>query len=198
VSFSEFCPEVAERETRNLILSGGDEWLPADTYGFFEMYCDEPGCDCRRVFFMVAGKRRREPLAIVSYGWESRGFYERWTNGAPIDPKIMQGPILDPGSPQSKYAPALLELVDEVLLADAAYIERLKRHYRMVREVVDRSAPRLPPGIRLIRNAFGEGGPLASPPVVDRRLDAAERKRILAAKMRELKGQRSQRKRRAR
>ena len=89
----------------------------------FEMYCDEPGCDCRRVFFTVISERLK-PLAVVSYGWESLAFYARWLHGTPADPKLLQGPILDPGSPQSKYAPALLSLIDEVVLADTAYVER--------------------------------------------------------------------------
>jgi hypothetical protein len=175
--FSDFYLDLAKREIRTATVCEGDDVLPADTYAFFEMYCDEPGCDCRRVFFTVISERLRKPLAVVAYGWESLDFYRRWMKGAPVDPKLLQGPILDPGSPQSKYAPALLSLIDDVVLADPAYVERLKRHYRMVRDVVDRNAPR------------------GSVPVPDRRLDAAERKRILAAKMRELQARRSQKKR---
>ena len=142
VPFSDFYPDLAARETRNAILPEGDEWLPADTYAMFEMYCDEPGCDCRRVFFTVLSERHRKPLAVVAYGWENLDFYARWMHSdAPEDIEELQGPILNFGSPQSKYAPALLRLIDEVLLADPAYIECLKRHYRMVREVVDGKAP---------------------------------------------------------
>jgi hypothetical protein len=68
-------PELAERETRNIktfseIISG----LPADDYGFVELFCDEPGCDCRRVFFSVFSERRKEMEAVIAYGWESRKF----------------------------------------------------------------------------------------------------------------------------
>ncbi len=48
----------------------------------------------------------------------------------------MQGPILNDGSPQSKYAPAFLRLVIEMVLSDLAYIERLKRHYQIFKETV--------------------------------------------------------------
>ena len=195
VPFQDFYPDLAKREVRTLILPEGDEELPADTYVFFEMYCDEPGCDCRRVFFTVTSERHRKRLAVVSYGWESLNFYARWMHGAPVDPSLLKGPILDPGSPQSKYASALLSLTEHVLLADPAYIERLQRHYQMVRKVVDRQAPRLP---AVIRNVFDRQGSFASAPVLDRRLDAAERKRVLAAKMRELHERRSQKKKRAR
>jgi hypothetical protein len=197
--FHDFYPDLAEAETRFAILEEPQNGLPADTYAIMETYCNEPGCDCRRVIFMVCAKRHREPLAYVAYGWDSRKFYARWLHSDnPDDIDELQGPILNFGSPQSKYALSLLGLIKYVVLADPAYIERLKRHYRLVREAVDRNAPRLPPGIRLVRNAFGKGGPFASAPVLDRRLDAAERKRILAAKMRELKEQRSQKKKRAR
>ena len=49
----------------------------------------------------------------------------------------MQGPILNNGSPQSKYAPAFLQLVKDVVLSDPAYIARLKRHYQIFKEKVD-------------------------------------------------------------
>jgi hypothetical protein len=178
VDFHKFFPDLAERETRFATLPEGDEELPADTYAMVEMYCDEPGCDCRRVFFNVVSKRLRKPLAVVAYGWESRGFYARWLKGAPVDPDVLRGPILDIGSPQSRYAPMLLRLIDDVLLADPAYIERLKRHYQMVRDAVDRKTPQV------------------SAPVGWRR-NTAERKRVLAAKMREVQARRSQKKRRA-
>jgi len=174
--FHNYCPDVAERETRTVTLTAPQNGLPADAYGMLEMYCNEPGCDCRRVFFMVVAKRYREPLAYVAYGWESRKFYARWMRSdAPRDIEILQGPILNLASPQSKYAPALLRLIDQVLLSDPAYIERLKRHYQLFRDAV-------------------EGKSVG---IADRRLHAAERKRVLAAKMREVQARRSQ-KRRAR
>ena len=44
---------------------------------------------------------------------------------------------LDPLNPQTKYAPALLELF-QVLLESPDYVERLKRHYRMFRDSVEK------------------------------------------------------------
>ena len=49
----------------------------------------------------------------------------------------MQGPILNPGSPQSELAPALLDMVRGVVLKDREYIARLKRHYQMFKVKVD-------------------------------------------------------------
>ena len=75
---------------------------------------------------------------MIAYGWESQAFYAKWfrRNDLAII-RQLQGPILNPGSPQSELAPFLLEKVRDVLLADPAYIARLKRHYRMFKEKVD-------------------------------------------------------------
>jgi hypothetical protein len=58
------------------------------------------------------------------------------------DPHIiseLKGPALNLGSPQSDLAPALLDLVRNVLLRDNAYIDRIKRHYSMFRAKIDGS-----------------------------------------------------------
>ena len=44
-------------------------------------------------------------------------------------------------SPQSNLAPAILEMVKEALLQDESYIERIKTHYGMFRDKVDRKLP---------------------------------------------------------
>jgi len=45
----------------------------------------------------------------------------------------MKGPSQNPGSPATSLGPGL---------ADPAYVKRIKRHYRMVRDKIDR--PRRP------------------------------------------------------
>ena len=49
VPFHEAFPDLAKRETRTFTILEARE-LPAANYALVEMYCDEPGCDCRRVF----------------------------------------------------------------------------------------------------------------------------------------------------
>ena len=138
VLFDKFYPEIAERETRKITVFRGNQWgLPAGDYGFVEMFCDEPDCDCRRVFFSVVSSRgnKTKVEAVVTYGWSRANFYSKWWGDN--DPKIiaeLQGPGLNVGSPQSPLAPALLKLAKEVLLQDDAYVERIKRHYRLFRE----------------------------------------------------------------
>ena len=137
--FHDFFPEVAERETRSItVLPDSDPDLPAGSYGFLEMFCDERGCDCRRVFFMVMASFRKNLQAVVAWGWEDLAFYSRWMKyGNPQDAKKLQGPILNLASPQTELSGAILALTRKVLLADANYIERVKRHYAMFRSRVD-------------------------------------------------------------
>jgi hypothetical protein len=63
----------------------------------------------------------KEFLASISFGFDREG--------------EDAGPFLDPLNPQSKYANALLPLV-EAVLSDPAYIARLESHYRQVKEAL--------------------------------------------------------------
>lgn len=126
-------PEIAEKETRSItIMDSGRSGLPGGVYVFHEMFCNEQDCDCRRVFFYVTSAPQHNVEAVVCYGWESADYYKKWYEGD--DPDMiaeMKGPALNVGSPQSKHAPAILELVKNVLIKDRDYIERIKCHYTM-------------------------------------------------------------------
>lgn len=139
VLFHGHFPEVAERETRTIIiLEDSFLGLPRGQYSLLEMYCDEPGCDCRRVFFYVVSSLRKDVEAVIAYGWESPEFYARWMRDDDPDViKGLQGPILNLGSPQSDLAAAILDVVRDVVLRDQLYVQRLKAHYRMFRDKID-------------------------------------------------------------
>jgi hypothetical protein len=151
-------PEIAEKETRTLIVFGHPK-LPDDEYALIEAYCNEPDCDCRRVFFNVASWRTKEVLAVIAYGWESKKYYAKWFGD--YDPAIirgLQGPTLNSASHQSKLAPALLTEVTHVL-QDKNYVDRLKRHYRMFKALVD-SEPHEPETLQLVpRGEIGRNDP---------------------------------------
>lgn len=144
VPFDEYFPEIAAREIRTLTVPPGDPLgLPAGEYGFLELYCNDPGCDCRRVIFCVIAKNGMSVQAFIGWGWEDVEFYQRWLHGGSLDEAIeAKGPALNIGSPRTPLGPALVELVRNVLLTDPTYAERIKRHYAMVREKVDQ--PRTP------------------------------------------------------
>jgi hypothetical protein len=81
---------------------------------------------------------REGPEAVIAWGWEDLAFYERWIKyGDKSDARGMIGPTLNPLSPGTELAPQLLKLFEQVLLNDAAYVARVKRHYRMFREAIE-------------------------------------------------------------
>ena len=137
VPLREMLPELALKEMRTLTVEGGA--VPPDTYALVELYCNDPGCDCRRVFIQVHGLAQRDgPLANINYGWEDEDFYRRWFPG-PLDDAVLadlKGPALARGNPQSVYADDLLRLV-KLALQDEAYVQRLARHYALFRAGID-------------------------------------------------------------
>ena len=138
--FGNIFPKIVEQETRNITIkdsNGAD--LPNGTYVFHEMFCRERGCDCRRVFFYVtATASSNEVEAVICYGWEPVSFYREWfKDGDPYAIAELKGPSLNEGSPQSIHAPAILELVKNVLLRDQNYIERVKSHYTMFKSRIN-------------------------------------------------------------
>lgn len=135
-AFHVYFPDLAVRETRTLTVRGQLD-LPDGEYGFLELYCDDPQCDCRRVIFQVVARDHPgKVFATINYGWESLDFYTRWIHGNAEAAAGMQGAQLEPFGLQSPYSSALLRYCVELLLADQAYVARLKRHYRMVKDAV--------------------------------------------------------------
>jgi hypothetical protein len=125
-------PEVAERETRTAKVFESlpvtdPRHLPVDEYGFDELYCDQRGCDCRRVMINVLGRQSREHVATINHA------FERPAKDEPVPEQT----FLDPLNRQSPLAAALLDLFVNVVLADGDYRQRLLRHYRMFKNVVE-------------------------------------------------------------
>src|SRR5438552_3138185 len=106
IPFVEKFPELGARETRSVTVKNMPG-LPDGEYGFFESYCNETGCDCRRVIILVLRPETgwRKILATISYGWESADFYRKRV-GPFMDPAETQGPVLDTLNAQSDGSPA--------------------------------------------------------------------------------------------
>lgn len=138
VPFHDRFPQIAEKETRTVtVLRTTNSGLPPGEYGFLELFCDEAGCDCRRVFLSVIS-RRRGLECVIAYGWENRDFYVKWMgDDDPLITESLRGPALNMTSPQTDLAPAILDLFKDVLLRDRRYIERVKEHYRIFRQSID-------------------------------------------------------------
>jgi len=132
-------PELAERETRSIMILERQNGIPPGNYGLLEFYCPDPACDCRRVMLNVAEERHPTRfLAAISYG------FDRDDSEA--------GPFLDPLNEQSRYAQALLKLVSEAVLSDRRYLARLERHYHIVKEA---AANRKHPAYQELQEAIG-------------------------------------------
>jgi hypothetical protein len=125
MSFLHLFPEIGPRETRTATISGGDRSLPDDSYGFLELYCVDPDCDCRRVMINVFSETGPTHLATINHAFDPTA----------IDDPVQEQTFLDPLNVQSRRSPALLDLFKEVLL-DEAYRKRLERHYRMVKDAL--------------------------------------------------------------
>ncbi len=136
VPLHEVFPDLAEQETRTFtILEDGE--LPAANYALVELFCDEPGCDCRRVIFSVMSSQTGRTMAHIGYGWESLSFYKQWLSfDDPQMVKDMKDPALNPLSPQSEIAPAVLNIVITVVIQDERYVERLETHYKLFRNTL--------------------------------------------------------------
>jgi hypothetical protein len=127
--FVKLFPGLAEKERRSVILAedvveDGKVFLPADEYAFDEAYCTEPSCNCRRVVLNVYARRGKSYVATISHSFEPP---ER---GALISRQT----FLDPLETQSKWSGAVLDLFVNSVLKDAAYRQRLVRHYRMAKD----------------------------------------------------------------
>ena len=141
IPFVEKFRELGSRETRSLTVVGRDD-LPDGDYGFMELYCNEPGCDCRRVMVVVVRPETgwNKFWATINYGWESPDFYRKWAKDPSLDPAQLKGPFLDPLAAQSKFSPVLLELF-EFLVQSPDYVRRLRDHYQLFRAAVEKGRP---------------------------------------------------------
>ena len=133
IPFWQRFPKVAEAETRVIKLPQATMDLPADEYALVEFYCNKPKCDCRKVILQVWSKQKPGvSLATLNFGWESGDFYVRWLHGDE-SARILSRLSFEPISPQSPLCRPLMALVEWVLLEDPAYVDRLKRHYQMMK-----------------------------------------------------------------
>ena len=88
IPFMERFPELGARETRSVTVPQRQD-LPEGEYGFVELYCNQPGCDCRRVMIDVLRPETgwSKVWATISYGWESLDFYRPWAVATAIPSK---------------------------------------------------------------------------------------------------------------
>ena len=154
-AFHSRCPVTAVLDTRSITVFS-DPKIPKGDYGFFESYCPDPGCDCRRVMLFVYSRDDLSTvLATINYGWESVAFYTKWIHGDAETAEEMTRPTLEPFGEQSEFAEELLGLARTALIGDPNYVEQLKRHYAEFRAASPREERPRRTGLR---------GPAFTPP----------------------------------
>ena len=132
IPFHERFPEVAGREQLVLRIQQEGLPLPPGEYGFFEWFCEDAGCDCRRALLQVISPQQPgRILATINYGWESAAFYTRWMHGDKQAGRDITSASLDPINPQSALAEALLDGFQDYARHDSFYPGQLQRHYEM-------------------------------------------------------------------
>ncbi len=119
-------PEIEYKETRTSFVGSGWEKLLPGGYGFVEMYCVEPDCDCRRVIIKVVRHQPPDEVATINHAFD------------PLKPgdSMPSQTFLDPLHIQSPFASELLDLFLQMVKDDPAYEARIQRHYRMVKEAI--------------------------------------------------------------
>ena len=113
-----------------------------DEYAFVECYCEERGCDCRRVLIRVTPRRApQSTLATINFGWESADFYTDWMHGDAESGREITAGCLDPLNLQSAFADEFLAVFQNQIITDSEYVARLARHYRMFKEAESADPP---------------------------------------------------------
>lgn len=107
-----------------VVYARGHVELPDDEYGFIELYCTDPECDCKRVMINVIATTSQKHLATINYGFD------------PEDD--MPGPFLDPLNKQSEYSDIFLSLFEQ-FIKEPTYISRIKGHYKQVKAALKNS-----------------------------------------------------------
>ncbi len=147
--FHDRCPEADDGEMLVLHIKESGLSLPPGEYGFFEWYCDDPGCDCRRtVLRVISPQHPGRILATLNYGWESPAFYTEWMHGDTEAGLEITSACLDPINPQSELADALLDGFRDYVRRDACYPQQLQRHYELFKSTpatATAAAPEAPP-----------------------------------------------------
>jgi len=134
-------PEIAEAETRTVRVPEGNP-VPADTYALVELYCIDPGCDCRRVMVNVIKDSESRHVATINHAFDPED-----------SPAAALGQtFLDPLNEQTDLGPPLLALF-KLMLLDHSYWARLERHYQLVKAAVRDPADSVHQRIRDAREA---------------------------------------------
>lgn len=161
VPFFRVFPGTAQEETRTLRLLDGQFGLSDDEFSFVETYCAGPDCDCRRVTFHVM-TQDGDCAATIGYAFDPPDPDDPLaTPDLDMDTQV----YLQPLARQGPQAEELLQLVEELLVADPEYVARLERHYRMMKAAAQEAQRTVPVRRRRdlpVASRLAQGGRLAA------------------------------------
>jgi len=148
-SFFERFPELVKTEFRNIDILNDKVYplIPAGNYGFLELFCDELDCDCRNVVIHVISLKPYRTWAILRYGWEKKQFYKNWSYDDADNPLVQNFPgvfidfMMDTDSPTREV---WLEIFKQMLHDDTHYANRIKAHYKMFKDRIEKEEIKLP------------------------------------------------------
>jgi hypothetical protein len=129
--------EVARTESR--AIDAVDHAGHRTRFLFRELYCADPGCDCRRVLVQVLAVDTRAIAASIGYSFEA----PQRRGEAQLE--------LDPFNPQGPRAQALLDVFADLLENDRGYRPSLVRHYEMMKRSPAAAARAVPPSATAAR-----------------------------------------------
>lgn len=132
VPFISRFPDSGRYETCVINIRPGSPVLPAGSFAYIEFFCDDPGCDCRRVFLEVRSNDDRfEGHGTIVWGWEKSDYYEQWT-GDEYAAALHVAGYLDLDSAQGEHADDFLAVFRTWINDETESLsERLSRHYEM-------------------------------------------------------------------
>jgi len=126
MAFHLLFPKEAKNETRAVtpVFPGK---VTGHRYMLMEYFCIDPKCDCRRVMINVIDTENDVHVATINHAFEP-----------PKPPFEDEGQtFLDLMNPQSALSDDLLDMFKKMVADDEEYRQRLERHYKMWKSVVD-------------------------------------------------------------
>jgi hypothetical protein len=124
-------------ETRILDILDESQGVPLGKYTFWENYCNDAACDCRKdIVNVVSGPPDRPKIwATIHFGWENPSFYfSNFSDDFDLA-RVMSGSYLEPLGEQTPWAYKFLEIWKRIV-TDDEYVDRLRKHYYMFKEKI--------------------------------------------------------------
>ena len=135
-AFDQICPDIARAEMRMCDVPVGLPGVPGGAYFLREYYCNELGCDCRRVLVQfLAADGDGSVAASINYGWEKAAYYRKWSS-VPDLWREMAGATLERFAEQGPHARKFLTVFNQIV-RNPELVTAFRRHYRLTKEAIE-------------------------------------------------------------